>query len=292
MGEGTIGYITIQTNTVHDNGWNAVNDGYTPHNAGIKVWGGANTNAAGQSNNVTIEYNEVYNQLDQFGDYSGTGIWLDQWGSNGIIRYNKVHNNGAYAIIVENPQADSAIGPQVYYNLVYSNNKGISVNRDASNCKVYNNVSYGNTLNGLMCEGVGSQTAMIGNLFKNNISFGNDGVQLSCILGGANTGGGSGNVYLNNCLGVPSASHFVEWVASTYKDTVSVFDTAYGSASATVGASPIVVNTSTPDFHLQPNSPCIKAGVSVGLTQDYAGKPVGPLPSVGAYEPGHSLILP
>lgn len=38
------------------------------------------------------------------------------------------------------------------------------------------------------------------------------------------------------------------------------------------------------DFQLQSTSPCIAAGVDVGLTLDYAGNPVANPPSIGAYE--------
>jgi hypothetical protein len=47
---------------------------------------------------------------------------------------------------------------------------------------------------------------------------------------------------------------------------------------------PLFVSAS--DFHLQSTSLCINAGVDVGLTQDYEGRPVPwvGLPSIGAYE--------
>jgi len=40
------------------------------------------------------------------------------------------------------------------------------------------------------------------------------------------------------------------------------------------------------DYHLQPTSPAINAGVDVGLTQDYEGKsvPKGFAIDIGAYE--------
>lgn len=38
------------------------------------------------------------------------------------------------------------------------------------------------------------------------------------------------------------------------------------------------------DFHLLPGSPCINKGTPVGLTSDFAGRPVGSLPDIGAYE--------
>ncbi len=230
IGDGNLDHITISGNTVYDCGWGTGADGYLTYNAGIKAWGGANYGGAGESDYITIEHNTVYNQVDNHSDYSGTGIWLDQWGTDGIIRYNKVYSNAAYGIIVENNLDTGA--PKVYYNIAYSNNKGISINRNVTGALVYNNVAYGNTLGGLICEGVGVQKTMVNNIFKNNISTGN-GVNLKCVLGGENASDGSGNVYLNNCLGVPAASQFVEWGAATFKDTVAAFNTAYGSATLT-----------------------------------------------------------
>lgn len=47
---------------------------------------------------------------------------------------------------------------------------------------------------------------------------------------------------------------------------------------------PLIVSTATPDLHLQSSSPCIGAGVDVGLTQDYDGNPVPTTPAIGAFE--------
>jgi hypothetical protein len=54
---------------------------------------------------------------------------------------------------------------------------------------------------------------------------------------------------------------------------------------------PLFVSTVTPDFHLQAASPCVNAGVDVGLTSDYQGFPVIGLPDIGAYEFGYIPIL-
>jgi hypothetical protein len=50
---------------------------------------------------------------------------------------------------------------------------------------------------------------------------------------------------------------------------------------------------STSNFRLQSTSPAINAGISVGLTSDYAGHriPQGALPDIGAYEYGNYLVL-
>lgn len=66
-------------------------------------------------------------------------------------------------------------------------------------------------------------------------------------------------------------------------------DTSYVSAAVSdstttnnIMSDPLFVSTS--DFHLQAGSPCINAGINVGLTTDYAGRTVASPPEIGAYE--------
>lgn len=47
---------------------------------------------------------------------------------------------------------------------------------------------------------------------------------------------------------------------------------------------PLFVNAAIPNFRLLAGSPTINAGVNVGLTSDYEGKPIRGLPDIGAYE--------
>jgi hypothetical protein len=55
----------------------------------------------------------------------------------------------------------------------------------------------------------------------------------------------------------------------------------------TVGSSvtdPLFTSPDNGDFHLQPGSPSINAGVSVGLVKDHSGAPISGSPDIGAYE--------
>ena len=54
-------------------------------------------------------------------------------------------------------------------------------------------------------------------------------------------------------------------------------------ANNLVGTDPEFVTTGS-DFHLQAGSPCINAGIDVGLTTDYDGQVVSDPPEIGAYE--------
>jgi len=74
-------------------------------------------------------------------------------------------------------------------------------------------------------------------------------------------------------------------------------DTVFTSAAETnitlsgnVNADPVFVTSS--DFHLQSTSPCINAGLSVGLTSDFAGHrvPQNDTVDIGAYEYGDYLF--
>lgn len=251
----TIDHITVTNNNVHDNGWNSDNStGYVGTNAGIKLFGKSGTNC-------TIQNNLVVRQADQFGDLSGTGIWLDTWGNTCDISYNEVHDNASYGILVENTALSS---PTVVlsYNLAYRNNKGISVERGTHNVLVYNNSAYGNKLGGLLNEGLGIQHDQINNVFKNNISYGN-GINLVAILGGENAGGGSGNVYDHNSFG-DEAANFVEWGEGGFKSGYAALDSAYGRASNSILGDPLLAKPAAGDLRPSQNSRGIGAGLNLG----------------------------
>jgi hypothetical protein len=192
----------------------------------------------------------------------------------------------------------------VYNNTSGSDTYGIRVsdwhNISPTNYnRVYNNVIYGNEIGGIDVSGSQGSEAnrCIGNEVKNNIIVGNATApnpnQLVAEFGGENDGTmGSGNVYLNNALG-PEQSHFIRWGNTTNKNTYAAWYAAYPAANGhTVKGDPLFVSTSIPDFHLQPTSPAINAGVNVGLTTDYAGNPVHNPPSIGAYEYGETILAP
>ena len=254
-GEITVDHIAVTNNYVHDNGWNPDDStGYVGTNGGIKLFGSSGTHC-------TIQNNLVIRQADQFGDLSGTGIWLDTWGDGCDISYNEVHDNASYGILVENTALSS---PTIVlsYNLVYRNDKGISVERGTHNVLVYNNSAYGNKLGGLLNEGFGSQHDQINNAFKNNISYGN-GINLVAILGGENAGGGSGNVYDHNSLGAEGAN-FVEWGESGFKSSYAALDSAYGRASNSIPGDPQLAKPTAGDLRPSQNSRGIGVGLNLG----------------------------
>jgi len=250
---------------------------------------------------ITIENNTVYRN-GYFADDTqssaattvGKGIHVDVGGSGHIIRYNKSYNNNSYGIHVE--IIDDA---QVYYNLCYGNTNagaacGIAVtghtNFTLDGNSVYNNVCYANDI-GIGAWGSDSlnNDQFTNNLFKNNILFDNTTRELVAKWGAENDGTvGSGNVYVNNCLGVEAAS-FIEWGVGVYKSTYDDWETSYGATTNSVEADPLMTDPANGDFTLQATSPCIDAGVDVSLTEDYVGAGLVGAPDIGAYELQYSI---
>jgi len=220
----------------------------------------------------------------------GYGIWADTVpatsGNENIFRYNKTHHNTTSGLF-----AEKTYYSLWYYNLSYSNESyGLRVGTDSAdtveNNGFYNNTLYGNDVGVFCYNDAGTDDGAINNTFKNNIAVGNTTRQATFKDGFHNDGtDGSGNVYLNNCLGAES-SNFIEWDEGVYKSTYDDWETAYGGTTNSVEADPLFVDAANDNFSLQPTSPCINGGIDVGLTQDYAGNvvPRGSSPDIGAYE--------
>ena len=221
--------------------------------------------------NAIVQRNTITNCTYQ------NGLWIDTVGTNVVVRNNILHDNYNGGII------EYSDGVQWYYNLFYNNTHlGFQVTRLVHSNEIYNNTVYGCGTGIAVGWTDPSGGGVTGNLIKNNISWGNRTAAFAANYGGENDGiNGSGNVYINNILG-PEAINFIAWGASKY-NTLAAWQTA-SSQTGNLASDPLFVSTSTPDFHLQSNSPAIKAGTDIGLTRDFAGNPVGTPPSIGAYE--------
>jgi hypothetical protein len=264
-GAGQLHDITIQGNTVTSNGWQA---NYTIFTSGIKIWGGYGGTTL--SYNSIIQNNDVSDTKAVAGPQSnlgtGVGIWVDEWGTGAVVQYNKTYNNGGSGIVAEHHSGTTILSNILYNNSIYfpTSAPQLSVSRSTSNTLVYNNTCY----SGVICYGVngaGSDRAMTGNILKNNIAYGYSSRALSATLGGENTGGGSGNVYLYNNFG-PESSNFIEWGNGVYKSTYAAFDSAYGSATHSVIGDPKFSNAAGNNFTLLSTSPAIDTGVSLDTT--------------------------
>jgi parallel beta-helix repeat protein len=271
--------VTISNCTVYHCIW-----GSTDYQAGIRTWGNSV-----DGDNIIVENNEVYAQYFSGAAWSkGNGIHIDETGPNTppIVKYNYVHDNEEIGIFVEHFN-----GCQIYYNLCSGNGEeGILLFRDSEDTEIYNNTCYGNGY-GIGIRGNGTANEMNGNLIKNNILSGNTTSELLANYGGENDGtNGTGNIYTYNCLGA-EAANFVTWGAAT-PDTYDIWETAYGATTSSAEADPVFVSVVTPDFSLQPTSPCINAGTNVGLTADYAGNPIGDIIRVIVFQPIRLAIRP
>jgi len=272
--------ITISNNVVYHNNW-----GPELWTAGIKLF------SAGDANDVLIEGNTVYGQYDGLASWPwspGMGIWMDTLGTNVICRRNLVYDNAKVGIM-----AELGTGYEVSYNVVYGNGSynvttderdaGILIYRMLSGTKIYNNTVYDNLV-GIAVRGdlVNGAAVTSNNLIKNNIVTGSTYWNISATFGGENSGArGTGNVYVNNALGVEKAG-MVEWGSGTSKATYAAWESAYGATTSSVQTDPLFLSSS--DFRLQDASPAQGAGVNVSLTSDYAGTRVQGVPDIGAYE--------
>ena len=98
-----------------------------------------------------------------------------------------------------------------------------------------------------------------------------------------------GNTYQNNLIYMSGDGTPVRYRGDG-ELTITEFNAENGSNSDVIGSNlgsdPHMIDPANGDFTLQGTSPCIDAGVDVGLTTDYAGNsvPYGAGVDIGAYE--------
>jgi hypothetical protein len=115
--------------------------------------GSQNTSVSGpagiwtyDSNNITIQFNESYNNQTQNGD--GDGFDLDGGTTNSVMQYNYSHDNdGAGFLLCQYAGAQPHSGNVVRYNISQNDARttgygAIHVYSTVSNAEVYNNIVY------------------------------------------------------------------------------------------------------------------------------------------------------
>jgi glucan biosynthesis protein len=126
------------------------------------------------------------------------------------------------------------------------------------------------------------------NVFKNNIAYAtSQGLLINSYTNStSNPADVNYNLYFSPLNAVNAT--FV-WVGKTYTG-FTTYQTATGKDNNSIYADPLFVNMSTPDLHVQPNSPAVNAGINLGPkvvgTVDFAGNPrvQGSNIDIGAYE--------
>jgi hypothetical protein len=136
-----------------------------------------------------------------------------------------------------------------------------------TNLFIYNNTHYTYSFK----ASAGFHFATAGAIF-NNISIRNNifNNAYNCIRFENNT---INNAYFTNNL------MFAYTGAITY---VNVIQSGVVEANNILGSDPLFVGAA--DYHLQAGSPCINAGINVGLLTDYDEVTVSDPPEIGAYE--------
>ena len=218
------------------------------------------------------------------------GLWLETENSDLIVRNNYFRNNH------EAIRMDTYKSGEFFNNInIYSNifdglsfigsnsGKGIFINAGVtsntfSNINIWNNTfnaKFGTANTAVWLPGNGMSTKIS---IRNNIIFGfTSGPPVN-----SSSGGSLNTISIeNNCFYGCGNSN----------------NPSYGSITPTnlttannLKANPLFVSAT--DFHLQSTSPCIAAGINIGLTVDYSGNLLKNPPSIGAYESGSSVPPP
>jgi hypothetical protein len=231
----------------------------------------------------TVSNSEVYNNTCTNGRV-GMELWAytgTEWPDSGPSDNNKIHhnifaNNSAWGFLIYEGNCDNT---EIYSNLVYENNAaGIQIGNynvgyESTNCTIYNNTVYGNNIGNGGFADMNVSGSCTGWTIKNNIFSNTNRICFNTTLPVS-----FGGVHSNNCYYRASGT-VINNNGTTY-DLAHVTDFEATAIAADPKFDSIVLD----DYDIQSDSPCINAGVNVGLTEDYEHNPIVGLPDIGAYE--------
>ena len=207
-------------------------------------------------------------------------------GQHNIIRYNTIYNQKGNTEDGAGIETDSyTLYNDIYYNVCYDNDgPGIDI-YNSGYVNVYNNTCYGNMQNSYASHALPfSEYRFISNLtdnlnVKNNIGYSTKANTYAIFI--------DSEVY-NNTISITNNDWFAVATNWYFWNTTGGSTLATWNAFRGVGtdknSNPVFASTSDNNFHLLATSPCINAGVNVGLTADNAGAPIIGLPDIGAFE--------
>ena len=188
--------------------------------------------------NAVVERNYVYY-------CKGAGISCDGGAHNNTIKNNLLVNCGRTIWLIANAYGDCK-NNLVYHNTLISNTVGIF---------------------GQMMEVYQTGAAVSsGNIIKNNITYITTAVTVLTVYAGVST------VTLDyNCVYNGSGANQGLWYKGSNYTTNgwNTYRTATSQDSNSIAADPLL----TAAYHLKSGSPCINAGVDVGVDTDYDGNP-------------------
>jgi len=215
--------------------------------------------ASCEPDDIRITHAIVTNTQDNsVGGIEGHGIALDGFAKNCVVsRCISKYNAGA-GITHHMGQ-----GNAVHTNIAYNNEgNGVTFQTGGYNGEIYNNTLFNNE-NGVIL-GAGCDTVSI----KNNISMNNT------LLGIYASADALNITHDHNC----SYGNGTNWAGALSK------------GGTDIEADPKLADPANNDYRPRATSPCINAGVDVGLTEDYDGNSYDGLPDIGAYEYQYGAI--
>jgi hypothetical protein len=216
-----------------------------------------------------IEYNETSHGNYGF-DVNGSGI---------TVQYNHCHDHTGESWssgVYSGQDVDIHSGLTVRYNIIHDCTMGMYFWNTSNHARTNHNF-YNNTIYNCTSRGFQSGSNSISGAFKNNIIWCPTATHAVRV----NNPGTWDSDYNN--LG-PEGTDFIHWDDVTGYDTLSSFQSGESQDANSISNDPSFTDEANDDFTLQEGSPCINAGVDVGLTEDYAGNPIVGTPDIGAYE--------
>jgi hypothetical protein len=225
------------------------------------------------------------------------GLNIKRGGKNGLIEHCTLYANGLINIY-----EDGASNIEIRYNRIYNctYNAGIEFGLETNtygndNIRIHHNLFWGNA-GGVSFWAAGGVTAQTRNISIYNNTFYSNSEAIRWKSGATDNYSGS-NAIKNNLFWQKDTWNWAIRDYTTGRQGVGGTSIDYnifqqGAATdasgthAAVVTDPYFVGASVNDFHLGSGSPCIDAGTSVGLLQDYDGNaiPQGDAPDIGAYE--------
>jgi PKD repeat protein len=283
-GSATVNNLSINNNESHHNNYDSGNDIFT---SGIYISGGPKTVIDPQVFNNYTHHNlgdgirvsgclngDVYGNISIHDGHSKTytsSAWMIGGASKDVLFYqNYAFDPGGEGMFIGQSSSTEG-GHEFFYNIIDSpGDAGITIARYDDNCKIYNNTFYNCVAYAVR---LGSATRITGTVIKNNLADKQRDYNVS--LENSSTAVIDNNCWDENYGFSINRSYLSlsQWQARGYD-----INCLYQDANLT--------NPTDYDFSLRSNSPCIDAGVDVGLSQDYydVSVPQGYYPDIGACE--------